>query len=182
MQSKKSNNSLFLYHKVPKYFTGKILYPLNKLKSLLPEVYKLELVKYEGREDLMTLKIPLLDCLWNDVLHLSPIPPHEIKFALKEAGYTPRPTRYFVIDPSSLAVDDVVIYTFNHDTREVDERDMLWFDYSRLKAYVHLPEKTKKYFKSEFQKGVPYPLLHMHAPHIFYKGTIDVSGCKIIGN
>lgn len=52
-----------IYHTVPKNLIGNTLYPLNKLKIYLPEVYSNQVKKYFGREVLMQIKIDILDCL-----------------------------------------------------------------------------------------------------------------------
>jgi hypothetical protein len=84
---------------VPKNFTGSILYSLNQLKTRLPEIYAIQVQKYTGREILMQCKIPLLNCLWNDVLHFSPVHPNKIReaFVSAEFEWTVRP--WFAISP-----------------------------------------------------------------------------------
>lgn len=64
---------MYVYHFKRKNMVGSKLIPLNKLKNIYPDIYKEHVKKYVGREKLLTKNIPLLDCLWNDVLHLSPI-------------------------------------------------------------------------------------------------------------
>jgi len=58
----------FLYHLVPKNIRGDILYPLNILKSIYPDIYQYQVNKYFGREYIIEQRIPLFNCLWNDVL------------------------------------------------------------------------------------------------------------------
>ena len=45
------------------------------MKDQHPAVYEEHVKKYKGRERLLRREIPLLNCLWNDVLHISPIHP-----------------------------------------------------------------------------------------------------------
>lgn len=56
-----------VYHMAPRDFIGEVLYSLNALKTHLPEIYETQAQRYAGSEVLMQLKVPLLDCLWNDV-------------------------------------------------------------------------------------------------------------------
>ena len=68
----------FIYHKVPADMSGNILYPLNVMEKINPEIYEKAVKKYEGREYLMREVIPWLNCLWNDVLHFSIVHPTKI--------------------------------------------------------------------------------------------------------
>lgn len=77
----------YLYHKVPPDFVGPILYPLNRLKQRLPDVYARQVKKYQGREAVLKRRIPHLNCLWNDVLHFSPVHPTQCRAALQAAGF-----------------------------------------------------------------------------------------------
>jgi hypothetical protein len=76
----------YLYHMVPNDMTGSVLQPLNTLKESHPDLYVSKAEKYKGREHLMDIMIPTLECKWNDVLHFSPIHPQELKEAFEEAG------------------------------------------------------------------------------------------------
>ena len=49
---------------------GDVLYPLNTLRGLYPDVFERERGKYAGREALLELRIPILDVLCNNALHL----------------------------------------------------------------------------------------------------------------
>ncbi|UPT74966.1 MAG: HAMP domain-containing histidine kinase [Elusimicrobiota bacterium] len=62
-----------LYHYVPDELVGETLYPLTRLADLHPRVAAEHALKYSGREHLMQVRLPILDCLWNDVLHLAPL-------------------------------------------------------------------------------------------------------------
>src|SRR5258708_16115362 len=64
---------------------GTLLYPLNQLESLLPEVYAGERAKYGGREKALDFRIPYVDLLWNDVLHTAAVHPYYLFRALRAA-------------------------------------------------------------------------------------------------
>jgi hypothetical protein len=59
------------YHILKDNFTGDIIYPLNQLKDIYPDHYTREIKKYEGREKLMDVRNPILNCLWNDVVQFT---------------------------------------------------------------------------------------------------------------
>ena len=69
---------MYLYHSVPRNLHGNILYPLNALTEKHPEIFEQQVSKYVGREHITQQRIPVIDCLWNDVLHFSAVNPKEI--------------------------------------------------------------------------------------------------------
>ncbi|TOO19743.1 hypothetical protein CGH40_24485, partial [Vibrio parahaemolyticus] len=77
---------MYLYHRVPVNLQGNMLFPLNELKQVHDNLYQFHVKKYRDREGALERRVLPLDCLWNDVLHLSPIHPHKIKKALIEQG------------------------------------------------------------------------------------------------
>lgn len=83
--------TFLIYHMVPQNLTGEVLYPLNVLRTHLPEIYDAQVKKYSGREGVMAHKVPILECLWNDVLHFSPVHPSKIRDAIADAGWRWKP-------------------------------------------------------------------------------------------
>jgi hypothetical protein len=172
---------LYLYHMVPEDMQGTTLMPLNILKEKFPELYQHKASKYDNRKHVMEQIIPPFNCLWNDVIHFSPIPPEDIKNALKEAGFTPREMRYYQIDPSLLDPENTVIYLYAHDKKGDNMKAENFADYDpeNLAQYSLLPHETKEYYKEMFDKK-ERPLLFVRVPHILYKGTLDVSNIPVI--
>lgn len=166
---------LYLYHRVPSEMQGTILYPLNRLKELFPKNYEAQAQKYIGREFLMEYKIPVLDCLWNDVLHLSAIDPDEIASALRQSGASIAPNvQYYQIDPFSIEKENAIIFTMT----DWDNIDVARYNPEEIGKYTTLPESTKEYYR-EAVASERKPLLHHKTSHILYRGTIDVSMCGI---
>ncbi len=173
---------LYLYHRVPENIQGSVLYPLNRLKETMPGVYKKEVQKYEGRESLLEIKIPLLDCLWNDVLHLTAVHPNEVKKALVEAGRSGDfQMRYFQIDPATLDLNKTVVYRYLQEGLEdiTREDNFVFFDLSQVEELSRMPESTKNYYH-EMIAQEKKPLLYHCIPHILYLGTLDISKAEII--
>ncbi|MGH7237929.1 MAG: hypothetical protein ACREGF_05325, partial [Candidatus Saccharimonadales bacterium] len=75
-----------VYRHVPAQMFGTVLYPMNRLPDIDRKLYELHKSGYLSREQLLQRKIPYLDCLWNDVLHCSPVHPAKINQALKDCG------------------------------------------------------------------------------------------------
>lgn len=166
---------------VPKEQRGKMLLPLNQLKITIPEIYAEKVKKYEGREDIMKWRVPPLDCVWNDVLHLSPIEPSVLIEALHEAGMKERSFDFYKIDPAVLNPELSCVYLFKslNGIKEPDDKEFVSFDLESLKEWQKVPKVTKEYFKAKFDAGEK-PLMFFAIPHILYKGTIDVSKTEIV--
>lgn len=171
----------YLYHMVPKDQQGTILEPLNRLKESRPDLYAEKVKKYDGREHVMERTIPILECLWNDVLHLSPIPPSELKTALLEAGIEDREFNFYKIDPYSLELNKTVVYMHRTTDKLIppDHSEFVRFSPELLENIKDVPKVSKEYFREKYSAGEK-PLLFLGIPHILYKGEIDVSNVEIV--
>lgn len=167
----------FVYHKIPKTMMGNTLYPLNALKEIFPKVYESEQEKYKDRLNLLKKEILPLGCLWNDVIHLSPIEPTIIKSAMVSAGIITMPKLfYYKIPLSSLDARNLTLY-FPSKGAQQNEK---FFPYSSEDAYEFtIPDETFSYYL-ECGKNNTKPLMHFGLPHVFYKGEIDIMGIEII--
>ncbi len=172
----------YLYHWVPKNMQGEVLYPLNKLKEIYPDVYKEHVLKYEGREKVMDQRIPSLNCLWNDVLHFSAVHPSLIKQALVQAGRTePFDIEYFEIDPHLLDPNNTIVYLYKHQNilNKFDDDNFTIYDPDNIAQYSEVPQLTKDYYTEMIREGKK-PLHYHMVPHILYKGPLNVNGAKHI--
>ena len=172
----------YLYHWVPDNMKGDVLYPLNILKNIDTDIYTAAASKYVGREKVMEQIIPGLNCLWNDVIHLSAVHPSEIKKALAEAGRKkPFSLQYFEIDPHLLDPQNTIVYLYkNNNVLEKNmEGNFEKFDPDNLDMYSVIPNDTKEYYNKAYSEG-KNPLLYHIISHILYKGTIDISKARKI--
>lgn len=169
----------FVYHRVPDSMLGSVLYPLNELKSILPDVYEEQVKKYEHRKYLLTATIPILNCLWNDVLHLSPVNPTQIKTAYQELGQSIE-LKSFQIDATRLEKEKTIFYLHKYPEADRLKPDN-WGQFSteKLAEYTELPKKTIEYYKTQFEAGLR-PLIYVWVPHILYLGSIDVIDSAIV--
>ena len=108
----------FVYHAKQPDFFGPRLFPLTTLKEKQPEIYSRVVKKYEGREWLMKLVIPPLNCLWDDVLHMSLMHPALIYRILSEMGFEHHryQREWFEIPVADVAARSILY----HDTKRVD--------------------------------------------------------------
>lgn len=171
----------YLYHRVPPQLVGDALYPLNMLRESHPDVYQKEAAKYAGREALMQERIPKLNVLWNDVLHLTPVHPRELRQAYLEAGGKKFPTEWYRIPAISLNAAQAVIFrgSFSDPEHGLQEQDIAPFDVDNLAPYTTLPDETRQYYKEELTAG-KRPLLFLHVPHVLYRKSINIADCTKI--
>ncbi len=170
----------YLYHRIPEKMKGDTLYPLNKLENIEPEIYKEQASKYEGREFVMDRIIPTLDCLWNDVLHMSPVDPNNIKEELAKLGQS-FGGKFLKIDPEILDRNKTTVYLFNNKKKDkgVNEDNFTDFKIEDLPKYSKFPESTADYYKKMIGEN-KRPLLYVWIPHILYKGTINITDGEVI--
>jgi len=170
----------YLYHQVPKDMQGDVLYPLNELKEIYPEIYRKKFAKYENRPHIPRQKIPILNCLWNDVLHLSAIHPMKLKEAFSALGKHYDFVSY-QIDPTILSKDNTVIYLHNERKKDDDlnPADFVEYDPELISNYAEIPEETLTYYKERISAGES-PLLYHLVPHILYRGSFYVDKASVV--
>jgi hypothetical protein len=174
----------YVYHWVPADLQGHILYPLNQLQSIYPSLYVTKAAKYENREAIMQARLPLLNCLWNDVLHFSPVHPSRVQEALAAAGFGRKRLRYYEVDPLAKgfnATNDVVLlhHRLNLEKFELEEADFRVFHPAELSSLGEIPAATRTYYRKMFEQG-KRPLVYLYVPHILYQGKLDISDVNII--
>jgi hypothetical protein len=173
--SMRDKEKRFAYHLVPPNLRGAVLYPLNQLKLIYPDIAAAHMTKYQGRLYLLEKPIPPLDCLWNDVLMLSPVHPTAIKAAMEEVGHFRLARKWFEIDAARFRRDNTAI--FLPGTHPLEER-ILPFEPHCLAQYTQVPEAQKQFYR-QVEPGKPV-LLFGGIPHILYKGSIDVTDVHVI--
>jgi hypothetical protein len=169
----------YVYHGAPEQMVGRELIPLNQMRDTHPELYALHRAKYEGREEILERQIPLLDCLWNDVLQFLPLHPAKVFKLQVELGLIPKVPSYkfFEIDPSLFDSEKAVIFFKSAPGEENVE--VKWFKDVDLAAIQEIPQATVDYYKTLVGSG-ELPFNYQFIPHIVYKGSIDVSKTQII--
>lgn len=168
----------YVYHRVPSNMQASILYPLNQLKDHHPELYRIYMKKYEGRQFVMTTPIPILNCLWSDVLHCSPVHPEKIRDGLLSVGGKWRLTHWFMIDIKQHDFNATnTVYYFSGMTPK--DRRFELFEFERLSKMRDLPAETLAYYHRTFDED-KHPLLFAHVPHVLYQGQINIQDVDVI--
>src|SRR5262245_4858912 len=163
-----------LFHTVPNEMVGTVLYPLNELEHVDRSAWERERAKYAGREPVLELRVPPLECLWNDVLHLSPVHPADIVAELHAVGLEPRRSRFFEIDAAGLDAARTVVFVNRRagNSREIDASQWLPFEADALPAFAGLNEASRRYYRECAEAG-RRPLLWGYLPHVLHRGALD---------
>lgn len=167
----------YLYHIVPSKMKGNKLYPLNKLKNKFPEIYKKEIKKYEWRKGILKRKIPVLNCLWNDVIHLTPVNPLKIKKELEKAGFKMKSFKFYKFNASDFDSENTIIFLYKHELMALDNFEK--YDYKKITNLNKVPKKTIDYYKKSIEEGKK-PLFFYYVPHILFKGNLKIDNKEII--
>jgi hypothetical protein len=166
-----------LYHLIPGNMVGDVLYPLNVLREVEPVVYQDHVAKYEGRGSLLTHVIPPLGVLWNDVLHLSPVHPAQIRDGLEAAGFPwfPDGIDCLEIDPDQVGLDRsnscLRQSRVPADPRPADGDPYEPYSREAIALHAQLPDAVVGYYRSCFETG-RRPLLFQGVTHVLFKGSI----------
>ena len=167
-----------IYHLKPRTMQGDTLMPLNQMKEHYPELYTTQLRKYEGREALLTRKIPMLNCLWNDVLFFSPVPPEAVKEAFETIIGRWQPARWLCVETDDISISsENAVIKLPDMTREkgdfvVYEKDYIPFVPTILATMRTIPQHTLDYYKSAHEAEQPIFAWH-GIPQILYRGNIE---------
>jgi hypothetical protein len=181
----------FLYHGRPPDMRGGTLYPLNQLESIDPALYERGRAKYQGREAVLEFRIPIIDVLWNDTLHLSTIHPRHLAAAWRDLGlwtrFWERP--FFQIPLESISQYDSVWFAsesfwVNNSPNEdvplappLDEFRI--FDLTTHDEPAEAPQAYGAYLRRQQERGRP-PLQFPKIPHVLVPGPIDVTGLDLV--
>lgn len=165
----------FVYHLVPEDLRGTVIYPLNVLRTVHPDIAARKLEKYRGREHLLTSPIPPLGCVWNDVIMFSPVHPRDIRAALAEAGDVRPLRKWLEVGAVLFSPADTALYLPGDSPQ--DER-FESYEPGCLERYARLPEAQRRYYRAVAPgKAV---MLFGAIPHVLYRGTVDLRSARVI--
>lgn len=173
---------------------GRILYPLNQLAEVAPEVYASQRSKYLGREAVLDARISADGLLFNDTVHCAPLHPHRLFAARARLGFDPPRASgfsglYFEIPLERLSAHRVLWYRWEtlwingapaEDvplTPPLNEFEP--FDSGRYRELPDVPEAHLAYLRRIKREG-KRPLLFVHIPHVLIAGPIDTEGLSVV--
>lgn len=182
----------FVYHQVAPDFRGSVLHPLNDLAVAHPDLYAREVVKYVGREGVISYRVPHLDAAWGDTVNLSTLDPRHLVAARRRLGIASSrllQRRLLRIPVEHLAGQRLVLYSavtrwINTSPGEdvpaeppADEFEPV--DELTYRETTAVPPAHLDYLSECERLGRP-PLGFVHVPHVLALGPIDVSGLETV--
>jgi hypothetical protein len=192
--NKPANRVQYVYHWRQANFTGNWLIPLNRMRETpeFAEIYERAALNYKGRESLCMHVIPTLNCLWNDVIFLSPLHPHKHYAEYQKIGFSPKNLQFFKIPIEVLEEKRVTVFKWpryekypkHHQIPTLDEMSQAYcaIDFSHYQEMDELPGDTKDFYAHVFDANNPekYPRFNWYRiPHILCQDPIDVSDPRI---
>ena len=168
-----------LYHGAPDPMMGSELMPLNDMIDIYPDLYMLHRSKYEGREEILDRKIPLLNCVWNDVVQFLPLHPKKVFELQVEMGLIPEvpPYKFFEVDSNMLDPAKTVVFFKNAPGEE--NVVVRWLKDVDANIFNDIPQATIDYYQTLVGTG-ELPFNYQFIPHVVYMGRLDVSTIPII--
>ncbi len=151
--------------------TGSVLYPLNDMRTPHPDIYQREMAKYASRAELPATMLPKLDCLWNDVLHCSPIHPRRLYDAWLSQGVEHVPDKVFFQIPIGRVA--------HHPVAIMRGRELEWLDPARYREITAVPAETVAWYGKLASQG-RFGAHFVGVPHVLVKGPIDVEGVEVV--
>jgi hypothetical protein len=180
-----------LYHMCAPDFRGELIYPLNGLKPVYPDLYEREQVKYEGREGVLRYVVPGLGVTWTETVNLSALHPRHLLAERRRLGvpFSNLLTRRVLEIPiERLCGHKAVTYASSahwinsspHDPTAAAEPPLA--DFSPFDAGAHLeptsvPALHTEYLLRQLQRG-ERALAFVFIPHVLVASAIDVSGLQ----
>lgn len=177
----------YVYHFKPKEMTGSTLIPLNHLQATHPEIYSEHIKKYKNREQLLQKRVPILNCLWNDVLHLSPINPQIIIDTWRSEGLIghagiSKSFEVYKIPAKKLREENTICYqSFNYDFENYNpdqEKNWRFIQEKYIELKVVGTEQLSVWH-NDMKAGRPF-FWYSHTMHVLAEQNIDITGCDII--
>jgi hypothetical protein len=179
-----------VYHLCASDFRGTTLLPLNALRDTYPDVYVRERVKYDGRESVMTYRVPHLDVAWADTVNLAALDPARLAAARRRlgVGYSKLLERRVVRIPvERLAGRRCVVYdSATHWINSAPGRDVPLvppageftpFDPTDYHELSEVPQRHLDYLVEQRDRG-QNALGFVFVRHILVDGPIDIAGLQ----
>lgn len=169
----------YFYHGVPENMKGDELVPLSKMLELDPGLRAKYLEKYKDREEILERKIPLLDCLWNDVVQLLPLHPYKLFELQNELGLIPEIPDYKYLEINARILDPSQTVVYFKTAPGEENVTVKWLKDVDFEELQDIPEATRKYYESMVGTGEPV-FNYQFVPHIVYRGVVDTASARTI--
>jgi len=181
----------YVYHLCAPDFRGDILYPLDTLRPVYPDLYERERVKYEGRDSVLRFVVPHLGVTWGATVNLSALDPACLVAERRKLGVpfsNLLQRRVLRIPIERLAGLPAVRY--NSATHWINsspgdasvpltppDHEFAPLDPAHYEEAEHVPELHTEYLQRQLARG-ERALGFVFVPHVLVASPIDVAGLK----
>lgn len=182
----------FVYHLCPVDMHGHTLLPLNGLRAERPDLYDRERPKWDGRESVLTWRVPHLGVPWADTVNLSALDPALLAAARRRLGLPlsrllERRVARIPIDRIANApavVYDSASHWINSAPGEdvpltPPEREFTPFDPTTYRELAEVPALHLDYLRRQLAAGRP-ALGFVFVRHVLVAGPVDLSGIELV--
>jgi hypothetical protein len=181
----------FVYHLCAQDFRGQTLYPLDGLRSALPEIYERERVKYVGRDSVLSFVVPGLRVTWGSTVNLSALDPSLLIAARRRLGVPS--SNLLTRQVLRIPVDRIAhlpAVRYNSRTHWINSSpgdpgvpleppgdEFLPFDPATYEEVEQVPGMHLDYLERQRARG-ERALGFVFVPHVLVAAEIDVSGLQ----
>jgi hypothetical protein len=166
-----------------------VLFPLSGLRSVYPDLYERERLKYEGREGVLRYVVPGLGVTWTETVNLSALHPRHLVVERRRLGvpFSILLTRRVLEIPiERLSGHKAVAYVGsahwinsspNDPTAPTEPpiEDFSPFDAATHREPTNVPALHTEYLRRQLGRG-ERALGFVFVPHVLVASAIDVSG------
>lgn len=191
LDSQEIAKTRYVYHRRLGDFIGNLIIPLNQMPTVegFAKIYRKCLLNYEGREELLKVIIPTLNCFWNDVIFLSPVHPHKHYEEFQKIGFVFPKRQFYKIPIDILKNKRLTVWKWlsykkypkgDPIHRAIDS--YCSFDFLHYQEMQELPDDTKEFYRDNFSPDHPEILPNRfwyRIPHILCQDPIDISDERI---
>lgn len=166
-----------LYHSPVSHPYGDQLLPLTMMRDRYPELYAAQHAKYIGREWVLDLPVPPLDCTWGDVVFFSPVDSTLIFDALRDAGHQVPASRFCIMDAALLDPERTCIRLMRKSATETeaetpDDDDFLPYTTGTLRAVSRITHAALERLRNLTPDEPLLPWVDV--PHVLHKGPVPI--------
>ena len=181
----------FVYHLCASDFRGSVLYPLDGLREVHPDLHERERVKYEGRESVLRFEVPHLGVTWGATVNLSALDPALLVAERRRLGvpFSNLLTRQVLRIPIERLAGlpavryDSASHWINSSPGDPGvpltppAQEFSPLDLGRFEEVAQVPARHTDYLLRQLARG-ERALGFVFVPHVLVAGAIDVSGLR----
>ena len=181
----------YVYHLCAPDFRGNVLYPLDALQSVFPDLHQRERAKYVGRESVLSFVVPGLNVTWGATVNLSALNPSLLVAERRRLGvpFSNLLTRRLLRVPIE-RIAGLPAVRYNSATHWINScpgdptvsltppaKEFGPFEPASYEEPSQVPQLHTEYLLRQLARGES-ALGFVFVPHVLVASPIDVSGLK----